>query len=174
MMHNHDNEEYIQEKQEDLLDLNEIMRSFGINEWKNLGPIDASDNEHLSLLVNVQGQRYVLKERTEGLIDEDPHHRYNFQHYLQQQGIPIPALWLTPEHEPMVTRGEDSFELQQWAGGEQFSTANPLTLDWIGYAGTMLGRIHMASLHYMGKQQRWPSGVHIGALVQSYLNLART
>jgi Ser/Thr protein kinase RdoA (MazF antagonist) len=158
---------------EDLLDLNEIMQAFGISEWKNLGPAEAFHEESLSLLVEVQGQRYVLKERAEGPAGEDPHHRYNFQRYLQQNGIPIPPLWLTPQGEPTVVLGEDSFELQQWAGGEQFCTSDPRSLDWVGYAGTLLGRIHQASLHYPGPEHHWPSEVHIGAQVQGWLNLAR-
>jgi Ser/Thr protein kinase RdoA (MazF antagonist) len=171
-MHNREYEN--QQIQEDLLDLNEVMQAFGISDWKNLGPAEPSYAEDLNLLIEVQGQHYVLKERVEGPVGEDPHRRYIFQQYLRQNGIPIPALWLTPQGEPMVMVGEDSFELQQWVGGEPFTTVNPRSLDWVDYAGTMLGRIHQTSQHYPGPQYRWPSEVHIGAQVQGWLNLART
>src|SRR5947209_18085736 len=101
-MHNREFDYEYQHDQEDLLDLNEVMQAFGISEWKNLGPAP-SHAEGLNMLVEVEGQRYVLKERTEGPIGEDPQYRYNFQQYLQQNGIPIPALWLAPQGEPMVT-----------------------------------------------------------------------
>lgn len=169
-MQNHEFGEEHRYTQEDLLNLNEVMQAFGISEWKNLGP---ADSESLGLLVEVQGQRYVLKERTEGPTGEDTHHRYNFWQYLQQNGIPIPSLWLTPQGEPMVMVGEDTFELQQWVGGERFSTVNPRCLDWVGCAGTMLGRIHLLSQRYPGPEHRWPSEVHMGAQVQGWLNLAR-
>src|SRR5579884_1302101 len=78
--------------QEELLDLNEVMQAFGIDEWTNLGPIASGHAENLSLLVDVQGQRYVLRERPEGLMGEDPHHRYDFQRYLRGAGIPVPDL----------------------------------------------------------------------------------
>jgi Ser/Thr protein kinase RdoA (MazF antagonist) len=172
-MYNHEFDYEQQPTRQGLLDISEIMQAFGIAEWKNLGPMVSSHEENLSLLVEVQGHRYVLKERAEGPAGENLNHRYNFQRYLQQNGIPIPPLWLTPQGEPMVTVDEDSFELQQWAGGEQFSTADTRNLDWVGYAGTMLGRIHQASLHYPGPEHHWPSEVHIGALVQGWLNLAR-
>jgi Ser/Thr protein kinase RdoA (MazF antagonist) len=159
---------------EDLLDLNEVMHAFGIDEWQNLGPAEAAHTANLSLLVDVQGQRYVLRERPEGPVGEDPRHRYDFQRYLQQAGIPIPGLWSTPQGEAAVTIGEDAFELQQWAGGELFSTSDTRSLNWVEFAGTMLGRIHQASLLYKGDQHRWPSEAHMGAVVQSYLNLART
>lgn len=159
--------------QEELVNLNEIMQSFGVAEWKNLGPAETTHADRLCLLVEIQGQRYVLKERAETLVDEEPNHRYDFQHYLHQQGIPIPDLWYTPRGEPMVAVGEDFFELQQWAAGEQFSTSDERTLNWVGYAGNMLGRIHQASLHYPGKEHHWPSEVHMGAMVQGWLNLAR-
>ena len=176
-MHNFFDEQAQEEPNDDtgdLLDLNEVMHAFGIDEWKNLGPIETTHMGNLSLLVDVQGQRYVLRERPEGLIGEDPRHRYDFQRYLQQAGIPIPDLWVTPQGEPTVTIGEDSFELQQWASGELFSTSDKRSLNRVGFAGTMLGRIHQASQRYSGHQHRWPSEAHMGAVVQSYLNLARS
>ncbi len=109
-----------EQEQDDLLDLNEVMRAFGIDEWTNLGAVESSHAESLSLLVDVQGQRYVLRERPEGLMGEDPQHRYAFQRYLQQAGIPVPDLRPTLQGESAVTLGEDSFELQQWVAGETF------------------------------------------------------
>lgn len=161
-----------QDGQDDLLDLNEVMRSFGVDEWRNLGPTELSQNGLLSLPVEIQGQRYVLKERAEGLVNEDTNHRYEFRTFLRQAGIPIPALWLTPAGEASVTVGEDCFELEEWVNGEQFSTASSSSLAWVSAAGSMLGRIHQASRRYSGKEHRWPSEAHIGGVVQGYLNLA--
>lgn len=160
----------VDDEQEDLLDLNEIMRSFGVSEWSNLGPIEPLHEDTLSLLVEIQGQRYVLKERAEGLANEDTSHRYQFRQFLQQAGIPIPSLWLTPAGEPTVSVGEDFFELEQWVDGERFSTSSSSSLAWVSAAGTMLGRIHQASRRYPGKEHRWPSEAHIGGVVQEYLN----
>lgn len=173
-MHDHELDDTQETREKDLLDLNKVMQAFGIRAWQNLGASDIASSDSLSLLVDVQGQRYVLRERPEGLAGEDLSHRYDFRHYLQQDGIPIPALWLTPGGKPVVTIDEDDFELQQWAEGELFATANPRSLEWVGFAGTMLGRIHLASQHYAGRQHRWPSEVHIGGMVQSWLNLARS
>ena len=78
-----------QEPGEDLLDLNEIMQAFGISEWQNLGPVEsAASLSSLSLQVEIEGQRYILRERPEGIIGEDINFRYNFQHYLGQAGYP--------------------------------------------------------------------------------------
>jgi Ser/Thr protein kinase RdoA (MazF antagonist) len=159
------------EASEDLLDQNEVMRAFGVDEWKSLGPLETAEN--LSLLVEVRGQRYVLRERPEGMLGEDLRHRYDFQQYLQQAGIPIPDFLLTLQGEVAVTIGEDSFELQLYPVGEHFSTSDSRSLQWVEYAGGMLGRLHQASRHYRGHQHRWPSEAHMGAVVQSYLNLAR-
>ena len=168
----HEHAEHEHESSEDLLDLNEVMQAFGIDAWQNLGPVEGVSSNSLSLLVSVEGQNYVLRERPEGMLGEDIDHRYRFQHYLQQAGIPIPALWRTPQDEPYVVVGEDAFELQQWPAGEQFATADPHSLEWVASAGAMLGRIHQASRLYTGPVHRWPSEAHIGAVVQSYLNLA--
>ncbi len=172
-MHDHEQSSTEQEREE-LLDLNTVMHSFGVNEWKNLGPVDDTHTQALNLLIEIEGQRYILREQPEGLLEEDLSHRYDFQRYLQQAGIPIPPLLLTPEGKPVVTIGEDVFEVQQWASGALFSTADPRSLDWTAFAGTMLGRIHRASSQYTGPVHRWPSEVHMGSLVQSWLNLVRT
>ncbi len=175
MMHDHDQpHDQPPDEPEALLDLNQVMHAFGIGEWQNLGPADSTNTTSLSLLVEVKGQRYLLRERPEGLAEEDLSHRYDFQRYLQQAGIPIPPFLLTPQSEPVVTIGEDSFELQQEASGELFGTANPRSLEWVAFAGTMLGRIHLASSQYKGHIHRWPPEVQMGSLVQSWLNLART
>src|SRR5438046_668591 len=113
---------------EDLLDLNEIMQAFGIDQWQNLGPALSAHSESLNLLVEAEGQRYVLRERSEGMVGEDLTHRYAFQHYLQREGIPIPDLRLTPQGEPAVVMGEEFFELQQWVDGDLFSTSDPHSL----------------------------------------------
>ena len=167
-MHDHEQE------REDLLALNTVMQAFGVHEWKNLGPADDRQSQQaLNLLIETDGQRYLLRERPEGLVDEDLNHRYDFQRYLQHAGIPIPPLLLTSQGEPVVISGEEAFEVQQWAEGELFSTADPRSLEWVAFAGTMLGRIHRASSQYTGPVHRWPSEVQMGSLVQSWLNLAR-
>src|SRR5437763_6162231 len=153
------------------------MQAFGVSEWKNLGlagPPGSPPGDGQSLLVEIQGERYVLKERVEGLIEEDSHHRYDFRHFLQQAGIPIPSLWLTPQGEPVVEVDDDYFELEQEARGERFSTTDPRSLEWGGAAGAMLARIHQASSGYPGPLHRWPSEAHAGGVVQGYLNLARS
>src|SRR2546421_3646214 len=117
-------DEYQKEEQQDLLDLNEILQAFGVSNWSNLGPVatPSPNPQLLNLQIEIEGQRYILKERPEGLVEEDTSHRYDFQRYLQEVGIPIPPLWLTPQGEPVVTIGEDSFELQQWVDGELFTS----------------------------------------------------
>ncbi len=165
-------EQQVASAQEDVLDLNEVMKAFGVSRWQNLGPLESTSSS-LSLQVEIEDQRYILRERPEGIIGEDINFRYDFQHYLQQSGIPVPSFHLTLQGKPTVKVDEDYFELQQQIGGEFFSTANPRSLDWVASAGSMLGRIHQASRHYPGHQHRWPAEAHIGAVVQRYLNLAR-
>lgn len=160
--------------EEDLLDLNEVMQAFGIQEWSNLGPAETSQAHSLGLLVGIQGKPYILRERPEGLLDEELDHRYHFQQYLQQAGIPIPSLWLAPDQQPVVAIGDESFELQEWPGGEQFTSSDALALNRIKAGAAMLAQVHLASAHYTGAQHHWPSEVHMGAQVQGWLNLARS
>jgi Ser/Thr protein kinase RdoA (MazF antagonist) len=159
---------------ENLLDLNEVMQAFGVSAWKNLGPLETPHANILSLLVEINGQNYVLRERPDGPIGEDIHFRYDFQQHLQQSNIPVPSFLRTPQGEPIVKLGEDFFEIQQQIGGEFFSTSNPHSLDWIISAGRMLGRIHQASQQYRGSPHPWPAEAQIGSVVQGYLNLARS
>lgn len=159
--------------QEDVLDLDEIMQAFGISAWTNLGQITAFMPDTLQWLVAIDGQRYILRERSEGLIEDDSDHRYAFRRYLVSAGIPIPPLWMTPGGEPAVAIGETVFELEREAEGEHFSTTDTHSLAWVSAAGEMLARIHQASRLYPGPQHRWPSEAHIGGVIQGYLNLAQ-
>jgi Ser/Thr protein kinase RdoA (MazF antagonist) len=158
---------------EELLDLNEVMQGFGVAEWTNLGPLEGPQSELLRLLVEIQGQRYILKEQPEVLLGQETSHRYAFQQHLVSHGIPLAPLWLTPQGEPAVTVGEDAFELQAWIEGTLFDSADPHEQAWIEAAGEMLGRIHQASHRYRGPEYRWPSEVQAGGLTQGWLNLAR-
>ena len=169
-MHEHEQNE----DQQSLLDLNEVMQAFGVETWTNRGPLEtARDSELLQLLVEIEGKRYVLRERPEGLMEQVGGHHYAFQQYLISQGIPVAPLWETPQGESYAMLGEDAFELQAWVEGELFATADALESSWITTAGEMLGRIHRASLSYPGPQYRWPSEVQAGGLTQGWLNFAR-
>src|SRR5437763_4152223 len=102
------------DEQEDLLDLNEVMQAFGVSGWSNLGTIEEAATPGLfSVLVDIKGQHYILRERLDGLIAEDSDYPYAFRQFLQQAGIPLPSLWLTSEGEPKVVVGGTSFELEQ-------------------------------------------------------------
>jgi len=155
----------MQDELEDLLDLNEVMQAFGVNEWHNLGPVESAHGGLLSILVEIQGQRYILKERAESPAGESAgnrNHSYTFQRYLQEAGIPIPLLWLTPQGEPVVTLGEAAFELQQWVDGTIYNSADPRNLKWVASAGAMLARLHQASRGYAGPVYRWPPEAQAG------------
>lgn len=162
-----------QNNEADLLDLNEIMRAFGVETWANLGPLEHPQHELLQVLVEIEGRRYLLKERVESLAGEEHAHCYAFQRYLAGQGIPVAPFWQTPEGASSVTLGEETFELQVWVEGELFDSRAPHERAWISAAGEMLGRMHRASRNYSGPHYRWPSEVQAGALTQGWLNFAR-
>jgi Ser/Thr protein kinase RdoA (MazF antagonist) len=162
------------EQGEGLLHLHEVMQAFGVGRWTKAGPAQAALAPGPSLRVEVDGRPYLVRERPEAMTTEDAGQRYAFRQFLQREGIPIPLLWQTARGEAAVCIGEDFFELEQDLGGERFSTGSPRSLTWVGAAGAMLARIHLASRHYGGPQQRWPSEAHIGGVVQGYLNLARS
>ncbi len=156
--------------------LKEVMQAFGVDEWHDLGQVESAHGGSPSILVEIQGQRYILKERPERPAGEsagNTNHGYAFQHYLQEAGIPIPPLWLTPQGEPVVTLGEDAFELQQWVDGAIYNSADPRNLKWVSSAGAMLARLHQASRGYAGPVYRWPPEAQAGGLVQGWLNFAR-
>lgn len=167
-------EDEAREESQDLLDLNEIMQAFGVDAWTNLGPLEnVSNRELLQVLVDIQGQRYLLRERPEGLVESESGHHYAFQRYLSTQGIPIAPLKSTPQGEMYATVGEETFELQEWVEGELFDSGDARERAWITASGEMLGRFHQASLRYPGPQYRWPSEIQAGGLTQGWLNFAR-
>lgn len=160
---------------EDLLDLDEVMRAFGVEHWTNLGPPQYPvGGELFQVLVEVQGRRYLLREHPEGPIAQEGEHAYAFQRYLAGHGIPVASFYLTPQGKPSVTIGGDVFELQEWSEGELFYSGDAREKSWIAAAGEMLGRLHQVSLRYPGPQYLWPSEVQAGGLTQGWLNFARS
>ncbi len=161
------------QEEESLLDLNEVMQAFGVTTWENRGPLEEQGRNTLALLVDIEGERYILRERPEGLAGEDIQHRYSFQEYLQQSGIPVPSFRKTPQGQPFVIMHEDAFELQRWISGEHYTTINPRSLEWGEAAARTLGQLHQASQRYPGPRHQWPPEAQMGSIVQGYLNLAR-
>jgi Ser/Thr protein kinase RdoA (MazF antagonist) len=162
--------------QDDLLNLDEILHAFGVSEWRNMGPLEESANV-AQILVEIQGERYVLRERAHEMAEgseTNAQHRAAFSRYLLEAGIPVPQLLLTPQGQPFVTIGEDTFELQQYVEGEPFPSTDQRELERIASAGTMLAQFHQASRLYMGPQYRWPGEAHAGGLVQGWLHFARS
>ncbi len=155
------------------MDVQTVMQAFGVTDWQDLGMVESVQGDVVDTLIEIAGQRYLLRERPEGIIGEDIHFRYAFQRYLRDAGLPVPLYYTTPQGEPTVMIGEDYFELQQQVGGELFGTSSPRSLDWTASAGYMLARIHQASRRYSGPQYHWPVEAQIGSVVQSYLNVAR-
>src|SRR5260370_17081731 len=83
----------MQDELKDLLDLNEVMRAFGVNEWRNLGPVEPAHGGLPSILVEIQGQRYILKERPErppGESAGNTNHCYSSQPYFPAAVPPSP------------------------------------------------------------------------------------
>ncbi|GCE49629.1 Ser/Thr protein kinase RdoA (MazF antagonist) [Thermosporothrix hazakensis] len=162
------------EIQEEVLDPNRVMQAFGVRDWENLGPADSSTAASLGLLVEIKGERYLLRERPENPLGEDYGHRYAFQHYLRDAGIPIPPFRLAPDQQPYVMVDGETFELQGVPQGELFSSMSLRGIQWTAQAAAMLAHLHQASRRYQGPQYRWPAEAHIGAMVQNWLAMART
>jgi Ser/Thr protein kinase RdoA (MazF antagonist) len=149
------------------------MEGFGVSSWQPVAPlVSPYSPEPLGLLLEIDGERYLLRSRPEGPVGEDSEHCYRFQRFLGLAGLPVPALRQTPEGAYCLVLGEERFELQQWLGGEDFASAGARGLRWVEAAGSMLARLHEASLRFPGPQHRWPAELHAGGLVQGWLNLA--
>lgn len=158
---------------QDLLDLDEIMRAFGIETWTNLGLLNDAHHDQFQVLVEIQGKRYVLRECPETLLGEGSDHLAAFRRSLIAQGIPLAPFWLTAEGKPFAAPGEEHFELLEWNDGEPFVSSQAHELQWIASAGDMLARFHRAAQGYHGPVYRWPSEVQAGGLTQGWLNFAR-
>src|SRR6266568_1330808 len=162
-----------QNGQEDLLNLDEILQAFGVENWSNLGLLNDAHQETLQVLVDIAGQRYVLRERPEGLVGQESQHPYLIRQHLMAAGLPFAPLKPTPQGESFVTVGTESFELYAWRDGEPFASTDKREKSWLAAAGSMLGEIHQVSRQYSGPRFRWPSEVQAGGLTQGWLNFAR-
>jgi Ser/Thr protein kinase RdoA (MazF antagonist) len=156
-------------------DLQRIIEGFGLSSsWRPLELLRSPYSpEPVGLLLEVEGERFLLRPRPEGPAGEDYEHCYRFQRFLRLAGLPVPALRQTPAGSYCLPLGEECFELQQWLDGEDFMSAGTRGLRWVEAAGRMLGQLHEASFRFPGPQHRWPSELQAGGLVQGWLNLAR-
>ncbi|WP_176728802.1 phosphotransferase [Thermogemmatispora onikobensis] len=156
-------------------DLERIMEGFGLSSWQPLGLLTSPYSpEPLGMLLEIEGERYLLRPRPEGPAGEDGEHCYRFQRFLRLAGLPVPALRQTPTGAYCLELGgEERFELQQWPDGEDFASVGPRGLRWVEAAGSTLAQLHEASLRFPGPQHRWPAELQAGGLVQGWLNLAR-
>nr|BBH91819.1 hypothetical protein KTA_00180 [Thermogemmatispora argillosa] len=155
-------------------DLERLMEGFGVSSWQPLGPLlSPYSPEPLGVLLEIEGERYLLRPRPEGPAGEDSEHCYRFQRFLGLAGLPVPALRQTPAGSYCLVVGEERFELQQWLGGEDFASAGPRGVRWVEAAGRTLAQLHEAALRFPGPEHRWPSELRAGGLVQGWLNLAR-
>jgi Ser/Thr protein kinase RdoA (MazF antagonist) len=152
-------------------DLEAVLQAFGIEHWTDPG-VTLSDGEPGLLLLEVQGRRYLLRERPEVPAERGSEHAYTFGRYLAGQGIPVAACYLSPRGEPSVTCGEGEFELLEWSQGQPFASDDAREKTWISAAGELLARLHQASLHYRGQPLHWPAEVQAGGLTQGWLQFA--
>lgn len=152
-------------------DLQVILQAFGIEHWTDLGAPAGEAGLHL---LNVEGRRYLLRQRPEVPVPRGSEHAAAFGRYLADQGLPIATCYLSPRGEPSVTCSGGEFELLEWGEGEPFASNAACEKVWISAAGEVLARLHQASQHYPGEPLHWPPEVQAGGLARGWLQFAQT
>jgi Ser/Thr protein kinase RdoA (MazF antagonist) len=152
-------------------DLETIRQAFGIAHWTEQEVFPVGGGSAL-ILLEVEGRRYLLRERPEVPAQRGSEHACTFGRYLAGQGIPIAACYLSSRGESYVTCAGGEFELLEWSEGEPFASEDTREKTWISAAGELLARLHQASQHYPGEPLCWPTEVQAGGLTQGWLHFA--
>ena len=153
----------------------EVMSYWGFKagDWRVIGFI-TTGLEHVSRpIMEIGGQRYVLRRQPPDLTENDTLYRHTFMRHLAAQGLPVPPLLQRPDGFTYAVFGDGIYELQGWLDGQRLVTGGPAYQDRIEAAAAALGEVHQASAAFRWEPHTWPLERSPAAIAQAYCNLIR-
>lgn len=124
-------------------------------------------------VVEVRGQRYVVRRQPPDLTEDDLRFRHGFMHHLREAGIPVPTLLPRPDGSTYAITEGSIYEVQSWLDGREFSTDAAASKADLESAARMLGRLHQTSASFIVQPHRWPAERSPDGLARAYTALIR-
>lgn len=139
--------------------------------WSLAGIVRTSLEGVARPIVEVAGQRYLLRRQPDDLTERDVIFRHTFTRRLSAQGLPVPGLLARPDGHTYAVAENGIYELQVWRPGQTFTSDATLADDWIESAATTLGALHQASADFQWQPHLWPNERSAEAIAQAYLRI---
>lgn len=151
----------------------EVMSYWGLkpSDWRVIGFITSGLERVSRPIIEIGGQRYVLRRQPSDLTENDTLYRHTFMRHLAARGLPVPSLLQRPEGFSFAVVEDGIYELQGWLDGQRLVTGGPAYQDRIEAAAAMLGQLHQASADFRWEPHTWPVERSSAAIAQAYCGL---
>lgn len=153
----------------------EVMSYWGVKagEWRVVGFLMGGMGAVPRPIIEVTGERYVLRRQAPDLTENDTRYRHAFLRHLATAGLPVPPLLQRPEGPTYAVVEDGIYELQGWRGGERLVSDGSLAEERLTAAAATLGRLHQASADFQWQPHLWPEERASAAIAQAYCRLIR-
>lgn len=124
-------------------------------------------------VVDVRGQRYVVRRQSPDLTETDLRFRHAFMAHLRDAGLAVPGLLARPDGSSHAITDDGVYEVQSWLDGRQFVTEDAGGEAELEAAAHTLGALHQASAGFLWQPHRWPEERSGNGLARAYIDLIR-
>jgi Ser/Thr protein kinase RdoA (MazF antagonist) len=141
--------------------------------WRLAGTLHRSLGSTLRPVVEVEGQRFVLRRQSPDLFERDIQVRHAFSAHLAAEGLPLPRLRPRPGGATYALIAGEFYELQEWRAGEPYQPLGAAATAQAAGAAATLAMLHQASALFTGAPHVWPAERSTPALARAYLDALR-
>ena len=141
--------------------------------WRVAGVVHGGLGSELRPVVEIEGERYLLRREPPDLDEEDVRFRHALMRHLRAEGMPVPYLRARPGGGTYALVAGDIYELQEWRAGVRYQVESEDAGRHIEAAAATLGALHQASAQFPAPPHRWPEERQSGALAEAYIDLLR-
>jgi Ser/Thr protein kinase RdoA (MazF antagonist) len=141
--------------------------------WRLIGAVSGSLGSELLPVVELEGERYLLRRQPPGLGEAAILFRHTFMRHLRAEGLPVPYLRARPGGGTYAVIAGELYELQEWREGEPYAPRGPRATSDASSAASTLGLLHQASALFAEPPYRWPPERQADALASAYVDMLR-
>lgn len=142
-------------------------------QWRIIDALAGAHGGLLRPVVEIEGQRWVLRRQAPDLTESDTRFRHTFMRHLRDVGLPAPQLRPRPDGHTWALADESIVELQEYLPGAPYMTEDPLARDRLAAAAETLGALHQASAEFAWQPYRWPEERSAAGLALAYTQRIR-
>src|SRR5579884_2331752 len=153
----------------------EVLSYWGLRpgDWQVVGFVTGALEGHNRPVIQIGDRRFVLRRQPPDLTEDDTLFRHSFMRHLTGAGLPLPALLPRPEGFTYAVIDNGIYELQEWRGGEGYTSDDPDASELLEAAAATLGALHQASADFQWQPHAWPENRSALNIANAYVALIR-